>query len=262
MRGIYSSYRHLVIGAGKMGKKHGEMLTAFGDSVIYVDLEFRSDGDGVAGFDSILVCTPPNTHADIIRGIAPAGIPIFVEKPVISLGSSLDGVVFPRTTMVGCNWRYCECCDPTGEIVCVYPTTKEAAAQDLIHFYDWSVQRKGPPDLARFIQGEGGNRLVLMHGKSVFSASILYDGALAPQSWWAGVVGKAQLHPYGPCPMFHSQMIHWRECVAEGWQTDNPIELALKRTNELMRVVERPVTSVEIEREAPMPTRLKERHLL
>lgn len=248
----------LVIGSGNMGKRHGAILTQFGCNVSYVDIEFRSDADGVSMFDALVIATPGPTHAKLIKELAPTNKPLFVEKPVIVGINDLMGVVLPKISMVACNWRYCECADPVGEIVSVYKATEEEAKLDFIHFYDWFVHKHGEPDLARYVQGQGAGRLSLLKDGTYFASNIIWDGALGPQTWYTPKLSKRQIHVYGPCPMFQYQMAEFLRCVKERVQSDNPIEVAAERTAKLIEVVSRPVTAEVAGREAPAPLTSKD----
>src|SRR3990167_2636160 len=96
--------KHLIIGAGRMGMKHAKMLQSLGDACEMVDLGWDASRYDFRSIDSILVCTPPETHRDYINRLTPIGIPLFIEKPVITHPGAIFG---PSVSMVACNWRWC-----------------------------------------------------------------------------------------------------------------------------------------------------------
>lgn len=237
--------RHLVIGAGNMGKRHGSILESLGDQIRYEDLGFDPNGYDYRTVDSVLICTPAKTHLDFVSAVANqnSDIPVFIEKPVIdSLPCNLPGIL-PDISMVACNWRWCECIDPTNEILCAYRTDQLSAALDQIHFYDWFCSQNGEPERGIFIQGLGGNRMELSRGDKWLSSSILYDGTIQDQAWWGRYDSQKKkgyhkpLHSYGMCPMFVQQMITWRQVVAREIVSPNPIPLAIDRTLALLRLM-------------------------
>jgi len=121
--------RIAILGAGRIGQVHAKAVTysptaklvavadAFEASANALIAEFggelRSTGDIATAdnIDAVLICTPTNTHADLIEMFARAGKAIFCEKP-IDLGinrvnSCLQVVAQTNATlMVGFNRRF------------------------------------------------------------------------------------------------------------------------------------------------------------
>ncbi len=89
-----------VIGAGRIGKIHGGNIARRGDSLVAL----VADADSAAAsalaattgakvgtieeilaakdIDGVAICSPTDTHADLIERAAKAGKAIFCEKPV------------------------------------------------------------------------------------------------------------------------------------------------------------------------------------
>ena len=121
--------RFALLGAGRIGHVHAKAVTNNPDSILVAiadalpqaatDLiaiyggEPRSIDDIAAAtdIDAVLICTPTNTHADLIEKFARAGKAIFCEKPIdLSVGrvkSCLDVVAQETATlMIGFNRRF------------------------------------------------------------------------------------------------------------------------------------------------------------
>ena len=80
----------LVIGAGSAGKRHHENLAALGvDSTLLPYSEF-ADGCGgpgpdekrVRGWDGAVVATSTHIRLEVVRRLAAAGVPLYIEKPL------------------------------------------------------------------------------------------------------------------------------------------------------------------------------------
>ena len=121
--------RFALLGAGRIGQVHAravnsnqqaalvavaEVSKEAADSVISTfGVEFRSI-DAIASsddIDAVLICTPTNTHADLIEKLSRAGKAIFCEKPIdlsIDRVSDCLKVVEDTSTklMLGFNRRF------------------------------------------------------------------------------------------------------------------------------------------------------------
>ena len=118
-----------LLGAGRIGKVHAKAITGdanarlvavadafpaaaqavadqYGCAVRSVDEILRS-----ADIDAVVICTPTDTHADLIEAFAKAGKAIFCEKPIdLSLDRVKECLAVVRqsktTLMVGFNRRF------------------------------------------------------------------------------------------------------------------------------------------------------------
>jgi myo-inositol 2-dehydrogenase / D-chiro-inositol 1-dehydrogenase len=121
--------RLALIGAGRIGRVHAKAISTITDAKLVavadafegqsrqiVDIfggEIRSI-DAIAkasDVDAVLICTPTNTHANLIEKFSYAGKAIFCEKPIdLNIGRvrrCVDVVTKTNTTlMVGFNRRY------------------------------------------------------------------------------------------------------------------------------------------------------------
>lgn len=210
--------RHLVIGSGNMGRKHAQILQELGDKVDLCDLEFKP-GDHVEQYNSLLVCTPAETHAGLIKALACYETPLFVEKPVFSKSEHLE---YPDISMVACNWRWCTDITTRGRnsIDCSYP---KASQHDLIHFVDRFWEEHGKITDA----WPCGDSLVIEDSRHAFRASVT-DGRQETL-----FNGMPLLHS---CDMFVKQMKCWREVIC-GKESPNPISKAVKRTSWLLNLL-------------------------
>lgn len=118
-----------LLGAGRIGKVHAEAVagTAGAELVAVADAIAEAAGDISARYgagvrtiddieaaddiDAVIVCTPTDTHADLIERFARAGKAIFCEKPIdldIDRVRACLGVVNETgtTLMVGFNRRF------------------------------------------------------------------------------------------------------------------------------------------------------------
>ena len=89
-----------LLGAGRIGKVHAKALSGNPDAELVAVTDAFSDAakaisaaygckistiDEIAAdpaIDAVVICTPTNTHADLIEKFAHAGKAIFCEKPV------------------------------------------------------------------------------------------------------------------------------------------------------------------------------------
>ncbi|MGR3492602.1 MAG: inositol 2-dehydrogenase [Shimia sp.] len=178
-----------ILGAGRIGQVHadaiaattGARLVAVADAMegsaravadkhgARVDTIDGIEGDGT--IDGVLICTPTDTHADLIERFARAGKAIFCEKPIdldaARVRACLEVVSETQATlMVGFNRRY----DPdfaalrialpeaVGEVELVQITSRDPAPPpvDYIHrsgglFRDMTIHDF---DMARWLLGE------------------------------------------------------------------------------------------------------------
>jgi hypothetical protein len=224
--------KHLVIGYGNMGKRHAEILRGFGDEVDSVDLEWTPKQD-YSGYDSVLVCSPAEKHFEHFRDI-PLGIPVFVEKPIathfLTFATSLPA------TMVGCNWRYCQCADMSfGDIEIGYRASKDTAYLDLIHFLDTFWTSWGKPEFGGV--GTLGKKIEMVVSTEKAVLSVAFDPS--SKKPYTRRNGKP-VHAKGACDMFAKQMRDWRECVRLGRPHLNDFATAAERTNWLISRWARP----------------------
>ncbi|MGZ4339227.1 MAG: Gfo/Idh/MocA family protein [Gaiellaceae bacterium] len=90
-----------VVGAGRIGAFHAETLRGL-SGVERVTVADEQPGRGdlrtaeelvVAGVDALVIATPTETHAELLRLAAAAGLPAFCEKPVALELEVLDAVI-------------------------------------------------------------------------------------------------------------------------------------------------------------------------
>lgn len=89
-----------IVGAGRIGRLHAGNAARCGlvvDRVTDARPEAAAElaeelgarvGDGFDGLDGVLVCSPPDTHAEVVEAAAAAGAHVFCEKP---LAPDLEG---------------------------------------------------------------------------------------------------------------------------------------------------------------------------
>ncbi|WDR01266.1 inositol 2-dehydrogenase [Devosia algicola] len=201
------SVRFALLGAGRIGKVHAKAIAANPDAELVVvadafavaaeDLA-AAYGCGIADIDTIaddksidavVICTPTDTHADLIEQFVVAGKAVFCEKPIdlsVARVRACLGVVAKHkgTLMVGFNRRF----DPH------FMAVKQAIAEGQIgkvEMVNIVSRDPGPPpidyigrsggifrdmtihdfDMARFLLGEEP-ALVTAH------ASVLVDKAI------------------------------------------------------------------------------------
>lgn len=231
--------RHLVVGSGNMGRRHGDILMRLGDFVEYVDIGFDPQSFDYDRVDSVLICTPPETHAGLCNSIIdkskPSGSftwkPVFIEKPIISRSSEKIFYGHPRT-MVACNWRWCGCVIPVGDIMCGYPINGEYAWLDQIHFLDIYWERYGRPKSASIsIDGSCGSVMRISGSPSFVSSIINFQ---EQQTWFGSDIELKRIHRKGHCDMFLKQMEVWRDVCMGKTASPNPIDKAYERTSFLI----------------------------
>ena len=104
-----------IVGAGRIGRLHAANAERCGlvvDRVTDVQHEAAAElaarhgagvADGFGGLDAVLVCSPPDTHAEAIEAAAAAGAHVFCEKPL-------------APDLAGCD-RAIEACERAGVVL-------------------------------------------------------------------------------------------------------------------------------------------------
>lgn len=179
-----------LIGAGRIAKVHARAIAASPDAELVAVTDAlpaaaqalalatgakASDTDTIAAdksIDAVLICTPTDTHADLIETFAKAGKHVFCEKPVdLDLARAEEVVSIAREAgvklMLGFNRRY----DPNfagvraaidagriGDVEMVTITSRDPDAPDISYasrsggiFRDMTIHDL---DMARFMLGE------------------------------------------------------------------------------------------------------------
>ncbi len=179
-----------LLGAGRIGKAHAKAVSATeGATLVAVADMFPEAAQALAdtcgarvatveeiagssGIDAVIICTPTDTHADLIEQFARAGKAIFCEKPIdLSLErvrTCLKTVAdLKATLMIGFNRRF----DPhfravrdaidegrIGDVEMVHITSRDPGAPPASYiqvsggiFWDMTVHDF---DMARFLLGE------------------------------------------------------------------------------------------------------------
>ena len=179
-----------LLGAGRIGKVHAKAVTGDADAkLVAVADAFPAAAQAIAGqygcavrsideiaaakdIDAVVICTPTDTHADLIEQFVKAGKAVFCEKPIdLSLArvkSCLEVVRAQKgTLMVGFNRRF----DPhfravraeidkgsIGDVEMVVITSRDPGAPPVDYikrsggiFRDMTIHDF---DMARFLLGE------------------------------------------------------------------------------------------------------------
>jgi myo-inositol 2-dehydrogenase/D-chiro-inositol 1-dehydrogenase len=196
-----------LLGAGRIGRVHAKAITgdaqarlvavadAFPDAAQAIaesygcDIRTIDQIEAADDIDAVVICTPTDTHADLIERFSRAGKAIFCEKPIdLSLGRVKDCLKVVRETkatlMVGFNRRF----DPhfravraeidkgtLGEVEMVVITSRDPGAPPVEYigrsggiFRDMTIHDF---DMARFLLGEEITEVSAM-------ASVLVDPAI------------------------------------------------------------------------------------
>ena len=91
--------RIAIIGAGRIGRVHGANVAAHGDLTLVAVCDalapaaqaladahgaraMTNAAEAIAAADAVMICSPTDTHADLVEAAARAGRPVFCEKPV------------------------------------------------------------------------------------------------------------------------------------------------------------------------------------
>lgn len=225
--------KHLIIGAGNMGRRHGKILEGMGDEVHYWDVGFDVSDLHALRPRSILICTPPDTHVPILQQLSHFDyeIPTFVEKPIFT---EIDAVHFPEISMVACNWRWCRCL-VWSQHTTIMSGYGKATELDHIHFLDLFWEEFGKPDMVRALRREKRSPLTGLFYAREDREVEAYILDLPDDTYT--LVNWREIHYGIPCEMFVSQMKHWRECVQTGTQSCNPIPMAVERTAWLLKAL-------------------------
>jgi myo-inositol 2-dehydrogenase/D-chiro-inositol 1-dehydrogenase len=196
-----------LLGAGRIGRVHAKAITGDAEArLVAVADAFPAAAQAIAesygceirtigqietadDIDAVVICTPTDTHADLIERFARAGKAIFCEKPIdLSLARVKDCLKVVRETqatlMVGFNRRF----DPhfravraeiekgtLGEVEMVVITSRDPGAPPVEYigrsggiFRDMTIHDF---DMARFLLGEEITEVSAM-------ASVLVDPAI------------------------------------------------------------------------------------
>lgn len=107
----------LIIGYGRAGKRHGNVITEFGfESLTYDPFVFPHQNeellaDSIKSADFAVIATPPHLHLRQIRQCLEAGLPVLCEKPLCGLGQLEEArelLTHPNAdkVMIAYNYRY------------------------------------------------------------------------------------------------------------------------------------------------------------
>jgi myo-inositol 2-dehydrogenase/D-chiro-inositol 1-dehydrogenase len=160
-----------LLGAGRIGRVHAQAIAGNGDArlVAVADAMARAAEAVAAQFgaevrtvdaietagdvDAVVICTPTNTHADLIERFARAGKAIFCEKPIdldlARVRSCLAAAEAARATlMIGFNRRF----DPHFAAVRAAIDAGRIGAVEMVSI----VSRDPGPPPATYIPSSGG----------------------------------------------------------------------------------------------------------
>lgn len=231
------SYKHLIIGYGNMGKRHGECLKNLGEDFDIYDPfipKYNALPD-IGNYKSALICSPKESHKHWFERLKEIEIPVFCEKPLFdSVGDSEKWLVDQykdRKTFVAQNWRWCSCLPKDFMHLWVeYPT---AEPLDLTHFTflfkNPSIPRK------RALPGEQSsewlielNRIEENIGEFWRQVDVVKSKEEVRAMYKMSNMKSNNIHVNGPCNMFLYQMKHWLG-VVEGKEVPvNSIETAYR----------------------------------
>jgi predicted dehydrogenase len=87
-----------VVGCGRWGALVVADLRSLGAEVVTVDVDAERDPDvadiaDAGAVAAIVVATPASTHADVLRSVAPLGVPVLCEKPLTASVADAEDVV-------------------------------------------------------------------------------------------------------------------------------------------------------------------------
>ena len=90
--------RVAVVGCGRWGRLIAADLEALGADVVAIDPDPSTGAcvaslDQAGSVDGIVVATPASSHADVLRAVAPLGVPVFCEKPLTDRVADAEEVV-------------------------------------------------------------------------------------------------------------------------------------------------------------------------
>ena len=224
-----------LLGAGRIGKVHAKAVSADSNATLVAvadampaaaksiaDLygcEVRSIEAILAAkdIDAVVICTPTDTHADLIEKFVKAGIAVFCEKPIdLSLArvkSCLEVVRKHKgTLMVGFNRRF----DPhfravraeidkgtIGEVEMAVITSRDPGAPPVDYikrsggiFRDMTIHDF---DMARFLLGEEISEVVA-------TAAVLVDPAIGAAGDFDRSRNWCRLYPSAPTRLLHDPL--------------------------------------------------------
>ena len=106
-----------VIGLGSIGLRRARIASDLGHEIIGYDLFVRTekwrprlilsmDEFWSEKPDAVLICTPPDSHMELIIEAKKHGVHCFCEKPLSDKRQYLVPKADGWTTMVACNWRF------------------------------------------------------------------------------------------------------------------------------------------------------------
>lgn len=233
---------HLIIGYGNIGRRHERTLKSLGESVCCVDTGFDYSGNHLCQYSSVLICTPPNTHLDILNKLVGLGKPIFIEKPICTgeEDKSLYNRILERfkgsgMTHVACNYRFARAYSKDIRFVEYgYIYKNKYSYLDLIHMVDLCWERYGKP-----IKGS------LLSVDSIHNLTMLFN-----PNKLITIVGNNQSEvKYGRLngfdvdvsDGFENQMRYWIEFVRGRTESVNPIGKAFERTEWLIELAQNAV---------------------
>ncbi|MDA4844578.1 inositol 2-dehydrogenase [Hoeflea poritis] len=165
------SVRFALLGAGRIGKVHARAVTGNSDARLIAvmdavpeaaqsladtfgcDVRSLEEIEAAGDIDAVVICTPTDTHADLIERFARAGKAIFCEKPIdLSVERVRDCLATVQQTgarlMVGFNRRF----DPSFQAVRAAIDAGQIGDVELVEL---TSRDPGPPP-ADYIAKSGG----------------------------------------------------------------------------------------------------------
>lgn len=236
--------KHLIIGYGSMGFKHGKILNQLGQT--YDVLDIVPDLDLIAADEikhykdvshikwnnylSVLICTPPDTHISILDKVQ-LDIPVFIEKPII-VENVLTNYITPRRapTFVACNYRFCKEYweSDIRFIEYGYLCKGPFSYLDLIHMVDLCWEKYSVPEFGNISSFSNIHNLIMGFNPNRFVTVV---GNNQSPIKYSRLNGKEETISN---EMFLNQMSHWLDVVKGRSVSTNPVSTALERTKWLI----------------------------
>lgn len=231
--------KHLIIGAGNMGKRYAGILKKLGQKVKLVDIEFNPKTYQLK-HDSVLICTPAETHNVLVNVFLPS-VPVFCEKPLLIKSRPIMNTmnISSNPSLISANWIFCEHLKNLKKEKVVwldigYPTKDVHWQLDLIHFWPWFIRNCGEPISMDYGKPAKNSIWLSLYGRQ---NEAIFAITNSPNKYC--FLNQHPIHEIHekPCNMFIEQMEHWINVLKGKEQSVNPIKQAWEHTRKLINVL-------------------------